>query len=319
MKFIDERIKEYESYKPPLTKRDDFEDFWEKTLTLSKSVNLNEKLIECEYPSPYMKVYDLTYQGYDGTPVKGWFLLPLFTTEEKLPCLIHYHGFTGGREYPSQYAPWIIMGMAVIVIDCRLQGGDTGSNIGYPGGLITNVNSLGILDKENYYYRAIYMDCIRAVDFAVSSKYVDSSRIVLHGSSQGGALVMATAALDNRATLAMADVPSNSNIEARIEGEFGSFSCLADYLRRYPERLDEVYKTVSYFDTMNMADKITCPVFASVGLKDNTCPAKCYYATYNRITTEKEIMVYPFNGHDGCYSVHMEKKLEYLKKHSIIR
>jgi cephalosporin-C deacetylase len=59
-------------------------------------------------------------------------------------------------------------------------------------------------------------------------------------------------------------------------------------------------------------------VLASVGLKDNICPAKHYYATYNRITAPKEIEVYPFNGHDGCGNVHMQKKLEFLKKHNMI-
>lgn len=318
MRFIEDRVKEYESYIPELTKKVDFDEFWEKTIALSKSVDLNAKLTECDYPSPYIKVYDLTYQGYDGTSIKGWFMIPLFAKKKKLPCLIQYHGFTGGRNLPHEYMPWLMMGMAVVAIECRLQGGDTGSNVEYTGGLVTNVNSLGILDKDKYYYRAVYMDCMRAIDFAVSNEMIDSAQIVLHGASQGGALVMAMAALDNRPALAMADVPSNSNIEARIEGEHGSFTCLTDYLRRFPERWEQVYETVSYFDTMNMADKIKCPVYASVALKDSTCPAKCYYATYNRITSSKEIEVYPFNGHDGCGNVHMQKKIEFLKKYSII-
>lgn len=318
MKYIDDRIKEYESYMPELTKKKDFDEFWDRTIALSKSVELNAKLEEQEYPSPYIRVYDLTYDGYDGTKIKGWFLIPMFTKTKKLPCLIHYHGFTGGRGVPHDYMSWLMMGMAVVAVECRLQGGDTGSNADYEGGLFQNVNSLGIMDKENYYYRAVYMDCMRAIDFVASNEKIDSSRIVLHGASQGGALVMAMAALDDRPKLAMADVPSNSNIEARIEGEHGSFACLTDYLRRFPDRVDAVYDTISYFDTMNMADKIKCPVLASVALKDNICPAKYYYATYNRITAPKEIVVYPFNGHDGCGNVHMQKKLEFLNRYTMI-
>ncbi|BCN31616.1 acetylxylan esterase [Anaeromicropila herbilytica] len=318
MRFVDDRKKEYELYLPELTKREDFEEFWRQTITLSKSVTLGVTLEKVDYPSPYVDVYDLTYKGYDGTDIKGWYMIPKFTKSEKLPCLIHYHGFTNGRNLPHEYMPWIMMGMVVIVMECRLQGGDTGSNVNYPGGLFHNVNSLGILDKSKYYYRAVYMDAMRAIDFAVSCENVDSSKIILHGASQGGALVMAMAALDERAALAIADVPSNSNIEARIEGEHGSFQCLTDYIRRYPNRWDTVYETVSYYDTMNMADKIKCPVLASVALKDNICPAKCYYATYNRITAQKDIVVYPFNGHDGCGMVHMQKKLEFIKEHRMI-
>jgi cephalosporin-C deacetylase len=318
MKYVDDKKREYESYLPKLTKREDFDEFWSQTITLSKNVSLGATLEKVDYPSPYVKVYDLTYKGYDGTDIKGWYLIPQFTKREKLPCLIHYHGFSGGRNLPHEYMSWVMMGMAVIVMECRLQGGDTGSNVDYSGGLITNVNSLGILDKNQYYYRAVYMDAMRAIDFAVSCDNLDPSKIVLHGCSQGGGLVMAMAALDDRPALAIADVPSNSNIEARIEGEYGSFRCLTDYIRRYPNRWETVYDTVSYFDTMNMADKISCPVFTSVGLKDDICPAKNYYATFNRITSTKEIVIYPFNGHDGCGMVHMQRKLEFIKEHDMI-
>lgn len=83
---------------------------------------------------------------------------------------------------------------------------------------------------------------------------------------------------------------------------------------RYPDQTDRVLETLSYFDTMNMADRIRCPIFASVALGDQVCPAKCYYASYNRITAPKEITVYPFNGHDGAGDAHMERELGYLRE-----
>lgn len=320
---LKQKIEALESYRPALTKRADFDAFWQETKALSDRTPLEAALIKQQYPSPHVEVYDLEYKGYDGTPVHGWYLVPAFLHRGgqepgKLPCMVCYHGFSGSRSIPSEYAQWVLMGLCVVAVDCRLQGGDTGSLTGYPGALTGNVNSLGVMDKYQYYYRAVYMDCRRAIDFAVSRPEVDAGRIVLQGGSQGGALTMAMAALDDRAALALADVPSNSNIEARIEGEHGSFACLAEYLRRYPERMDKVYETMSYFDTMNMADQITCPVLASVCLKDNICPARCYYATYNRIRSEKEIGVYPFNGHDGGGMAHAARKLEFLAKHGMI-
>lgn len=60
---------------------------------------------------------------------------------------------------------------------------------------------------------------------------------------------------------------------------------------------------------MNMAERITAKVFASVGLADPVCPALCYYATYNRIRSEKHICVYPFNEHDGARDTHIEREL----------
>lgn len=317
--YLKNKIEEFEQYCPSLTKRNDFDEFWKDTIALSKAVELNPSLTEIEYPLAYVTCYEMTYDGYDHTKIHGWYLLPKFVdNQDKIPCIVCYHGFTGSKSLPQEYAQWLLMGMAVIAIDCRLQGGDTASMENYNTGLVGNVTSLGILDKNHYYFRAVYMDCCRAIDFACSRPEIDQSKIVVAGGSQGGALTMAVASLDQRVALAMADVPSNSNIEARIEGKHGSFACLAEYLCRYPERIDQVYETVSYFDTMNLADRITCPVLASVCLKDDICPAKYYFATFNRITSEKEIQVYPFNGHDGGGIAHGKRKLEFLREHNIV-
>lgn len=40
-------------------------------------------------------------------------------------------------------------------MDCRERGGMTG-----------NVACKSILDRYEYYYRAVYMDCLKALDFA---------------------------------------------------------------------------------------------------------------------------------------------------------
>jgi cephalosporin-C deacetylase len=86
-------------------------------------------------------------------------------------------------------------------------------------------------------------------------------------------------------------------------------------LKIYPEQVERVFETLSYFDTMNMADRIKCSVLASVAMRDQVCPAKMYFATYNRIQAEKEIRIYPFNGHEGGGRVHNDVKLKYLRKH----
>ena len=69
---------------------------------------------------------------------------------------------------------------------------------------------------------------------------------------------------------------------------------------------------------MNLADRIRAKVFASVALADPVCPAKCYYATYNRIPSEKRICVYPFNEHDGARDTHVEKEIAFIKQSGIL-
>jgi cephalosporin-C deacetylase len=219
---------------------------------------------------------------------------------------------------PADFMQWITMGMAVLSVDCRDQCGNTGNNASYSSGATQSVVCKGILDKNEYYYRAVYMDCVKAIDFACRQEVVDANKIIISGGSQGGALGMAVCSLDHRPCLALLDVPSNSNIQRRVEGSFGSFSSVTEYLRKFPQRTEQAFETLSYFDTMNMADRIKCSILASVGLKDNVCPAELYFASFNRIKSKKEIRVYPFNGHEGGGGVHNEIKLRFLRDSGLL-
>lgn len=312
--YIEKISQELFNYCPPLTKEADFEEFWADTINIAKSVPLDAKLEVYDYPSPYVKVYSISYNGFDKTRIHGWYLVPTFIKKEKYPCIIHYHGFGGNAGRPSDFMQWIMMGVAVLSVDCREQSGKTGNSAEYSSGHTSNVVCKGILHKNEYYFRAVYMDCLKAIDFACAQQEVDEERIMIEGGSQGGALGMAVCALDHRPYLAMVDVPSNSNLELRVQGAHGAFSSVTQYLKLYPEHTDQALRTLSYFDTMNMADKIKCKVLASVGLKDEVCPAKHYFATYNRINSQKEIRLYPFNGHEGGHATHNEIKLRFLSE-----
>jgi cephalosporin-C deacetylase len=312
MGYIEDISKELYSYLPNLTKKEDFDEFWKRTLEQTRANPLNSSKTLYPYPSPYADVYRISYNGFDTTKIHGWYIVPKFIKKDKYPCLIHYHGFGCSKGMPADYMQWIMLGVAVLAVDCREQTGDTGNCASYSTGFFKNVASKGILSKEEYYYRAVYMDCVKAIDFACEQEEVDKSKIIIEGASQGGGLGMAVCALDSRPYLTMVDVPSNSNLTKRIEGYHGAFSAAADYLQLNPDKVEEVLDVLSYFDTMNMANKINCKVLASVGLKDNICPAIMYFATYNRIKSNKQIHIYPFNGHEGGGSIHNEIKLKFL-------
>lgn len=319
MDFLKKRIADLESYLPELTKRPDFDEFWAKTLKQTHAVPLEAKVEKIDYPIAVVDVYDISYCGFDETRIHGWLIVPAVLQKKKYPAMVQYHGFTGSRGAPSDHVAFAMLGCAVLAIDCREQGGVTGNCAHYSdSGMVTNLNSKGVLDKNEYYYRAVYMDCVKALDFLETLPFIDQDRLFVRGTSQGGALGMAVSALDRRVKLALVNVPSNSNIEYRVEHRHGSFTSVNDYLRRYPDNLERVYETLSYFDTMNMAERITAKVFASVGLADPVCPALCYYATYNRIRSEKHICVYPFNEHDGARDTHIERELAFVRESGLL-
>jgi cephalosporin-C deacetylase len=57
-------------------------------------------------------------------------------------------------------------------------------------------------------------------------------------------------------------------------------------------------ETLSYFDNMNLADRIRGKVLISVGLCDLICPPSTIFAVINRMKCRKEVLVYPCSGHE---------------------
>ncbi len=313
---MQDKLAELEAVDVPCTKEDDFDEFWSESLEKVKTVPLNVEGDTIDYPIESMEVRDLTFDGLDGTPIQTWYLLPA-EHEKEIPCVICYHGAGGSRQTPASHVQWVAMGYAVIAYDFRLQGGVTGSESGFEIGRVSNgwfALSLGSKEKA-YKYHAM-TDALRAVELAKSMPEIDDTRIAVHGGSQGGATVLTVAALHDDVSLAMADVPSNSWFEKRLFDEAGGMSGAAQFLKNYPEKVDDALKTLSYFDNINFAEDITCPILVSFGMKDPVCPPPNVYAAYNKIPDgKKHIIGYPFCGHEGGGMVHNEEKLKFIRQY----
>ncbi|MFE4369729.1 acetylxylan esterase [Streptomyces sp. NPDC056835] len=58
-----------------------------------------------------VEVYDLTFAGYDGHPVRGWLRLPR-ARDGRLPAVVQFHGYGSGRGHPYDDLPWACAGYA---------------------------------------------------------------------------------------------------------------------------------------------------------------------------------------------------------------
>jgi cephalosporin-C deacetylase len=67
-----------------------------------------------------VEVFDVTFNGFGGHPIKAWLLLPR-QREGKLPCIVEYIGY-GGRGNPVQWLTWGSFGYAHLIMDNRGQG-----------------------------------------------------------------------------------------------------------------------------------------------------------------------------------------------------
>ncbi|QUG40136.1 acetylxylan esterase [Psychrobacillus sp. INOP01] len=92
--------------------------FWENTLDESDQLPLQGTVERAEYPIKQVDVYRVTYQGIDGTPIRGYYILPK-ETKESLPCIVMYYGYGMDKGSISDYMKWVIQGIAVLAIDNR--------------------------------------------------------------------------------------------------------------------------------------------------------------------------------------------------------
>jgi cephalosporin-C deacetylase len=302
------QIAELETLAVPQTKRPDFDAFWSETIRRCESVPLNIQ------GNTAADVRDLTFAGLDGTPVHTWLLLPPEAKDRKVPVLIQCHGANGSRGKPENFSAWLAAGCAVISPDFRLQGGTTGSNTQFDGDGKSGWWTPNLNDLMNSYLFCVWTDFLRAVRLAREMPEIDSKRIAVSGYSQGGGVALGLAALDPSVALCMADVPSSCWMEQRIATRSGSGAGIADYLLAFPERTETVRRNISYFDNINLAPQITCPVLVSVGMQDVICPPECTVAAYNKIRSPKEMAVYPQAGHEGGGKIHLERKLEFFER-----
>lgn len=303
--LFDLPLEQLETYQPPRTERDDFDDFWRDTLDWTRSFPLEARFEPSDFGLATVETFDVTFRGFGGHPIKGWLMLPRGRSEP-LPCVVEFIGYGGGRGTPYHWLLWSSVGYAHLVMDTRGQGslwlpGDTpdptpsGGDPHCPGFM-----TMGVLDPKTYFYRRVFADGVRAVEAARAHPLVDPSRVAVTGGSQGGGITLAVSGLDPSVSAVMPDVPFLCHFRRATEiTDAPPYNEIVQYCQYHRDQTDRVFNTLSYFDGMNLAARATTPALFSVGLMDITCPPSTVYAAYNHYAGPKQIRVWRYNGHEG--------------------
>jgi cephalosporin-C deacetylase len=297
---------------------DDLALFWDETLGAAREVWWTPKVEPVDAGLSVVDVYDVTFSGFAGDPIKGWYRRPAGVTDD-LPVVVRYQGYTGGRGLPHQVGVFPLAGYATLEIDARGQGtgagyvGDTadphGHGPSYLGGFMTR----GVLDPREYYYRRLYTDAVLAVDAARMLPGASAERVAVHGVSQGGGVALAVASLRDDLVGVMADVPFLSDFpRGLITASTGPYLELAAYLASHRDQVAQVMATLAYFDVALLTGGAQAPALFSVALMDTVCPPSTVHAAYNAYAGPKSIHTYPFNDHEGGQFHHEVIQLRWL-------
>ncbi|WP_123043675.1 acetylxylan esterase [Cohnella candidum] len=294
-------LEQLRAYKPALTKLPDFDAFWSESLEELAQVPLRYERTPFPYPVKGLKVYRMFYEGFNHSRIEAWLALP--ESSQPLPGIVQYHGYNWA--WDNQLLDTVnlaLKGYAVLQMICRGQQSESVDNVVSSNGHVAGWMSKGILNPREYYYRAVYMDSVRALEVLRDLPEVDGDRIGVTGGSQGGALTLAAAALSDIPKLALSDYPYLSHFERAIDvAPAGPYGELNEYFRRHSSdpRIEERAKeTLSYFDIMNLAPRIACRTWIGIGLIDEITPPSTVFAVYNHLSCEKEIGVYRYFGHE---------------------
>lgn len=311
MPSIDMPLEQMRQYKPPLNREPDFEAFWDQTVAEALRQPINAELVPYRLPAKGLQCYAVRFDGFGGGRIAGWYVRP--EAAGRFPGLVIYHGYSRRGARPLEMLHYAAQGMCVLSMDCRGQNGQSQDAAVADEGHFLGWMTKGVRDPATYYYRYVYADAVRAVELLAHRDEVDANRIAVTGHSQGGALSLAAAALaPKRVALCMADIPFLSDFRRSVQlATAGPYAEIPGLLKSFPHLYDDVFRTLSYCDCLNLSPWVRCRTVVSNCLWDDICPPSTIFGVYNHIAAEKQIEVYPFQGHEVPYE-HQETKFRVL-------
>ena len=301
---------EADRYVSVVRKPQDFDQFWHGVLEQASRIPLDPSIeLDPLRTTAEVDVYRVHYTSLDWVRISGWYCLPK-NRSGKLPAILQMPGYLMDPRVPKDKAK---KGYAVFAAAPRGKVGSRSQfDPGYPG-LLT----YSIVDRNTYSYRGFYVDVWRIVDFLLERDEVDPQRIGVSGHSQGGGLTIVTAAMRPEIAAAASGAPYLCGFidAARLTNTY-PYQEITDYLRVHPGQAGAVEETLAYFDAINFADKIRCPIIVSIGLQDNVCPPETGYAMFNRIASEdKQLYAYDGHGHDASQRTHTAVIDQFFQEH----
>ena len=283
--------------KPSASTSPDFDAFWKKAKEELATIPMDAKMtLLPERCTEKTNVYQVNLQNYRlGTRLYGILCVP--KKEGKYPALLSVPG-AGVRPYGGDIAN---AEKGIITLQIGIHGipvtmdpvvyTDLGAGIlnGYP--------NFNLDDKDRFFYKRVYLGCVRANDFLTSLPQFDGVNLAVVGGSQGGALSIITTALDPRVKSLGVFYPALSDVTGYLIGRAGGWPHYFDKNNRTWNEKKEKLETLSFYDVVHFAKRIKVPGFYSWGFNDETCPPTSMYAAYNQINAPKELYLALETGH----------------------
>lgn len=302
MKF-DMPLPDLQQYKGINPKPDDFDAYWAAGLEELQAQSLDYELIPASFHSRAADCFHLYFTGVGGARIHCQLVRPKEQTMPG-PGLLWFHGYHVNSGDWIDKIGYAAEGYTILAMDCRGQGGLSEDNLKVKGTTLKGHIIRGIEEApEKLYYRNVYLDTVQAARILCSIEKVDESRIGAYGASQGGALAIACSSLEPRIKKTAAVYPFLTDFKRAWELDIANsaYEELHYYFKFIDpnhEREEEVFQKLGYIDIQHLADRIKADVLWAVGMEDAVCPPSTQFAAYNKIQSDKRMLIYYEYGHE---------------------
>ncbi len=276
----------------------DFEEFWAAGKAALAKLPVDARVTPLpEYGNASADCYHVNLQNVGPSRFYGVLCEP--KAPGKYPALLSVPG-AGVRPYRGLAE---LAAKGIITLQVGIHGipvtMEQGVYDDLRAGALASYNTYGLDNRERYYYRRVYLGCVRANDFLVSHPKWDGQNLVVTGGSQGGALSIVTAALDPRVKGLAAYYPALSDVTGYLNNRAGGWP----HMFRAAEgvashRSQDKIETTRYYDVVNFARRVKAPGLYSWGFNDETCPPTSMYSAYNVIPGQKKLLLALETGHN---------------------
>ena len=324
MALFDMPLDSLRDYRPQLSEPEDLMPFWDETLSRARTASSPILSIEpVENGLTLIRTWDVTFAGHDGSPVRAWYNRPA-GVEAELPVVVEYLGYGGGRGEPLERLAFASAGYGHLVMDTRGQGSSwgAGGHTADPAGsgpAAPGVMTRGITSPHTAYLTRLFTDAARAVDAARALPGADG-RVAVTGNSQGGGLALGAAGLVPDVDALLTNVPFLTHMRRAVEiTDADPYQEIVRYLAVHRGLEEQTFRTLSYVDALHLGRRATAPAMFSVALRDVICPPSTVFAAYNLYGSatdtdpEREIVVYPYNNHEGGGPAQQRRQLDWLR------
>ena len=299
-----------EHFQPGSSRPKDFDRYWKEEKKVLRDLTMEVKNIPVNNIEQGYSCSDIEIKCTGPKPARGYFAKPVNAKPESLPIVLFVRaaGVKGDwcQSKPREAIYYAKMGDGALAFDLNAHGMLNGQPQEYyddlEKGELKSYWEKGIEDRDEYYFRGMYLRLVRTLDFLTSQPEWDGKRILVIGESQGGGQALAAAGLDERVSAVVATVPAMCDFGGELVGRTGGWP----QPFKFNGNREKLQKTIPYFDVAHLLKNSKATIVAEIGFIDTTCPSTSIYAAINQLKGKKIIYGVPYRGH------HLDQK-EYQK------